>query len=73
MDRLLDDRVEEGLLVGEVEVEGADADVGGGRDVGDLGLVQTLLGQHPGGGGEQLLARALAPALEAVGQRNGRR
>src|SRR5213083_2000012 len=70
---LLDDGVEERLLVGEMQVEGADADVGRGRDVRDLGPVEALLGQHPGGGRQELLARVLAPALEATGYRDGRR
>src|SRR5205814_8257661 len=69
---LLDEGVEEGLLVGEVQVEGADADVGRGRDVRDLRLVEALLGEDAGRRGEEVLARARAPALEAVRSRDGR-
>jgi len=54
-----------------MQVEGADADVGRGRDVRDLGPVEALLGQHAGGGRQELLARALAPALEAIGSARG--
>src|SRR5438093_750809 len=44
-DRLLDDGVEQRVLGREVQVEGADADVGRGRDVGHLGVGEAGIGK----------------------------
>ena len=71
-DRLVDDGVEERLLGGKVEIEGADADVGGGRDVGHLGVVDSLFRQHPDGGRQELATRPLTPPLEAVRRRHAK-
>jgi hypothetical protein len=50
-----------------VQVERAHAHIGGGRDVGDLGRVQALLREHPGGRAQEVLAGPLLAALEPVG------
>ena len=69
-DRLLDDGVEQRVLGREVQVEGADADVGRGRDVGHLGVVEPLPGQHADGRRQEIAPRPLAPPLDTVRRRH---
>ena len=52
---------EELLLVGEVVVDGAAAEAGFLGDRVEAGGVKAALGEHARGGGEDLLARLLAP------------
>jgi hypothetical protein len=62
--RLLDMVLEHGrdqfVLVGEVRIEGAARQAGGGRDRLDAGSTDALLLEHLGGGLEQLFPRFLA-------------
>ena len=48
-----------------MQVERADPDVGGGRDVGHLGVVEPFLREDPDRGGQEIAPRPLAPPLAA--------
>ena len=61
------DQLDKNFVLGlEVQVEGAEPDVGFGRDVGDAGLMIALARDDADGSLHQFDARLFTPAIEPI-------
>ena len=68
-----DEPEQEGLLVGEVVVDGGASDAGGGRDLGERDRVEPLVGHERREGREELLAGLLAVLVQGPADDLGHR
>ena len=62
---VFEDSFEDGFLIGEVAVEGAEAEIGGLGDVGDGGGLEAVAGEEAASGDDERVAVAHALALKA--------